>query len=83
MIVKMKTTFNMEKINTRCDATISIIGEKPKDKPYVQVQFINNKDSSGKLYLKNKGLEKFAINILKSLNSNKLKNEKQNYKNRK
>lgn len=45
---------------------IKIIGAAPKDKPYVVIE---NHD----LFIKDKDLERFAINILKALKSKHLK----------
>ncbi len=50
--------------------TIKIIGEEPKYIPYVSISLPDNK---GNLFIKDKDLERFAVNILKALKSKHLK----------
>lgn len=50
------------------DCKISINGQAPNDSPYASI------DIKGKYYfIKDRDLERFAVNVLKALNSKKLK----------
>ncbi len=76
----MKTQFELEEYK-RCNeitgGTINIIGNAPKWKSYVEIT-VYHKNKEGKidhrdLFIKDKDLERFAVNILKALNSKHLK----------
>jgi hypothetical protein len=72
---KMKTIFELE---VPCSdnkngwattfETIKIIGEAPKDRPYVSISAEHHD-----LFIPDKDLERFAVNILKALKSKHLK----------
>lgn len=52
----------------------SIIGESPNHKPYVSIAVDGNELGKGcSAFIKDKDLERFAVNILKSLKSKRLK----------
>lgn len=61
----MKTEFELEDVMTT-KGTISIIGTRPKNSPYVSID-ITSKEPSVRTYIKDKDLERFAVNILKAL----------------
>ena len=65
----MKTEFELESAN-EVGGIAAIIGTAPKYKPYVSFEGPNIKQ---RLYIKDKDLERFAVNILKALKSDKLK----------
>lgn len=74
----MKTDFELELGNGDAGAghslQIKIIGTKPKHHPYVAVYGTTSKDTTKVTgWIADKDLEKFAVNILKSINSKKLK----------
>lgn len=50
--------------------TAHIIGQSPKNKPYVTIY--SDKDGDPR-FIKDKDLERFAINILKAIKSKRLK----------
>lgn len=67
----MKTEFELD--CHKADLTgsnIRIIGKHPKNKPYVS---INLPDDKGSLFILDKDIERFAVNILKSINSKHIK----------
>lgn len=72
-MAKMKTEFELETANpteigpTGCK--VKIIGQAPEHSSYVVINTAGNFD----YFIKDKDLERFAVNILKALNSNKLK----------
>lgn len=72
-MAKMKTEFVLEQMEglETYDSLVKakIIGQVPEDKPYVKFVFSGDDD----LYIKDKDLELFAINILKALKSKRLK----------
>lgn len=49
---------------------ISIIGQEPEHKPYVSINAYSNSEP---IFIKDKDLERFAINILRALKSKRLK----------
>lgn len=71
----MKTEFELDKPHYFLEAKIEIIGTAPEDRPYVSISLtrssVNWHDTS--LHIKDKDLERFAVNILKALKSDKLK----------
>lgn len=72
----MKTVFQLEKYDDKGKAiktlnSISIIGMKPEYRSYLSVLF-----NDDRLFLSDKDMEKFAVNILKALNSKHLKQSK-------
>lgn len=52
--------------------TAIIIGQSPENKPYVNIEVIDKDDNRLLLGIKDKDLERFAVNILKALGSKKL-----------
>lgn len=52
---------------------IRIIGKTPEDKPYVNIEFYDSGNYYHCIGVKDKDLERLAVNILKALNSKKLK----------
>lgn len=54
-------------------STAVIIGQSPENKPYVNIELIDRDNARFLLGIKDKDLERFAVNILKALNSPKLK----------
>jgi hypothetical protein len=72
----MKTQFDFEKLNTDWLGRACIIGHAGNDEaPYVVIQFSRYKtyQKMEQLYISDKDLERFAVNILKALKSKKLK----------
>jgi len=66
----MKKVFKLEHANKApSQVYISIVGEAPESKPYVTI--IN--DDLAPLFIPDKDLERFAVNILKALKSKRLK----------
>lgn len=70
----MKTEFDLMVPNPSGDRasgfTIKIIGKEPNNKPYVAIDFMHH---NGVYIIPDKDLERFAVNILKALKSDKLK----------
>lgn len=70
----MKTEFDLMVPQSSGDRksgfVLKIIGQEPKNKPYVSVDFMH---SGGVYVIPDKDLERFAVNILKALKSKKLK----------
>lgn len=70
-----KTEFELEVLEggpfQRAEALI--IGRSPADKPYVNIDLVNGVGKRIELGIKDRDLERFAVNILKALNSPKLK----------
>lgn len=67
----MKTVFELDCHRAELKgSTIAIIGKKPRYKPYVSITLPGK---LGSIFIEDKDLERFAVNILKSLNSKKLK----------
>lgn len=65
---KLEYSSTMEsKIKVSPTAKIMIIGQAPKDRPYVAI------DADSSFFIQDRDLELFAINILKALQSKKLK----------
>jgi len=54
---------------------MNIIGKRPNDRPYLSVTFCNEKGQFAYAWMKDKDLERFAVNILKALKSKKLNHE--------
>jgi len=77
----MKTEFELDILNNpniTKRATANIIGTSPKFRPYLKVT-VSETDTNQELfgiYVQDKDLERFAVNILKSLKSDKLKSDK-------
>lgn len=74
----MKTTFELEFPDSQVrvhgiKGEASIIGESPNHKPYVSISITTNKPCNPSAFIKDKDLERFAVNILKALKSKKLK----------
>lgn len=69
----MKTEFELENLSSNesslITGNIKIMGAKPKSSPYVVIEV----KEIPYLFIKDKDLELFAINILKALNSKRLK----------
>jgi|CXWL01.1.fsa_nt_gi hypothetical protein len=77
----MKTEFELDEYKRAkgemTGGSIYIIGKLPKWKPYIAIK-VYHKNAEGKvdhrgLFIKDKDIEKFAVNILKSIGSKKLK----------
>lgn len=67
----MKTTFNLDAHKADfTGSTINIVGKSPDNKVYVSIILSNN---MGALFIEDKDLERFAVNILKSIDSKHLK----------
>jgi len=77
----MKTEFELDTMLTHIvgykngtgNAKAKIIGKAPKHKTYVAIAVTNDKNTLADLYIKDKDLEKFAINILTAIGSKRLK----------
>ena len=54
-------------------AKASIIGKAPEHKPFVAITVCNAENTLADLYIKDKDLERFAVNILKAMKSKRLK----------
>lgn len=68
----LKTKFDLDRGAGLQIATASIVRDRPKSTPFVNIKFVNG---AGKVYfanVANADLERFAVNILKALGSNKL-----------
>lgn len=67
----MKTKFELDKNTADPGVTgvINIIGRRPDDAPYVSITFRKHAEL---LWIKDKDLERFAVNILKALKSKRL-----------
>lgn len=69
----MKTEFTLEQMQGaetwNSFTQIKIIGKAPEHKPYVVITSGSDDD----LFIKDEDLERFAVNILKALNSKRLK----------
>jgi hypothetical protein len=50
-------------------AKVSIIGQAPEDAPYLSLKVYQSSDP---IFIQDKDLERFAVNILKALKSKKL-----------
>lgn len=69
----MKTEFELEVLEeSSLYGRAFIIGEYPKHLPYLKIE-VCDKEHEHNLCIKDKDLERFAVNILKALKSNKLK----------
>lgn len=68
----MKTKFNLDYSLGVENATAQIIGLKPERKPYVSIE-ITRLGLTTSVFVNDKDLELFAVNILKALKSKKLK----------
>lgn len=67
----MKTEFFLDSDDAEhTGSNIKIIGHAPKHRPYVSVNISNQRHS---LFIEDKDLERFAVNILKALKSKRLK----------
>ena len=67
----MKTEFILESGDAEhTGSTIKIVGKAPKHNPYVSINIKNQKHS---LFIEDKDLERFALNILKSIKSKHIK----------
>ena len=65
----MKTEFELDFHSANLiGSKIFLIGKEPKDKPYVSISVT----TGGYLFVKDKDLEKLAVNILKAIRSKKL-----------
>lgn len=68
----MKRKFRLEHSEKRMSSYfIEIIGQSPKDKPYVSIQ-----DDVQQFFIPDEDLERFAVNVLKALKSKHLKSSK-------
>lgn len=67
---KRKTEFKLEWASKTIvpDVTIKIIGQQPDEIPYVSINCF-----SEPIFIPDKDLERFAVNILKAIKSKKLK----------
>lgn len=66
----MKTEFELETGSEMLkNSKIKIIGERPNHKPYVSILA----EAKETFFIKDKDLERFAVNILKALKSKRLK----------
>jgi hypothetical protein len=72
----MKTTFDLDShLADLSGSTIQIVGKSPDHKPYVRIELprLENVTSSNTcLFIEDKDLERFAINILKAIKSKAL-----------
>lgn len=74
----MKTEFELDFPDSQVrvhgvKGVASIIGEEPGNKPYVSISITTSKPCNPSAFIKDKDLERFAVNILKALKSKKLK----------
>jgi len=73
----MKTEFKLDShLADLSGSTISIIGKSVDSKPYVRIELpeLHNLTSRNTcLFIEDKDLERFAVNILKALKSKRLK----------
>jgi hypothetical protein len=68
-----KTEFELERSAGLQIAEAKIIGNAPEDKPYLSIRFVTGVGKTFVANLEGRDLERFAVNILKALESNKLK----------
>lgn len=70
----MKTHFQCDSLSGTRNLLLNIIGKKPNDKPYVRISSTSEDgEHSISGCVRDKDLERFAVNILKSIGSKKLK----------
>lgn len=72
-----KTKFDLDRGAGLQIATASIVRDRPKSTPFVNIKFVNG---AGKVYFANVAhadLERFAVNILKALGSKKILSEQE------
>lgn len=75
-MARYKENFELEDgSGKKITGSILIVGHKPKFKPYVTIKLYraNEKEEHKHGFIKDKDLERFAVNILKALQSKKLK----------
>ncbi len=74
----MKTKFELDVLMGDKKATANIIGKLPKYKPYLAITYGDGVMINGGnvICVKDKDLEKLAVNILKAIKSKKLKTHK-------
>lgn len=74
----MKTEFKLDShLADLSGSSIKIVGTRPKNKPYVRIsmpEFNNLTSRNNCLFIYDKDLERFAVNILKALKSKKPNN---------
>lgn len=65
----MKREFDLDPIGTPNiqAASAIIVGQKPQNKPYVNIDILGAEGKRTVVGLKDKDLERFAVNILKAL----------------
>lgn len=72
-----KTQFELEGLGGDCSGAIEIVGARPEHKPYVVINLTSNLKNGATILrtaeINRPDLERFAVNILKALNSKKLK----------
>ncbi len=76
----MKTEFQLDShLADLSRSKISIVGTKPDSKPYVRIELPNLENVTSTntcLFILDKDLERFAVNILKALKSKYLNTQK-------
>ncbi len=71
---KYKKDFELDVLTGDCGAKALIIGENTEDTiAYFKIEVDRKADFNFSACIKDKDLERFAVNILRALNSNKLK----------
>jgi hypothetical protein len=72
---KLKTTFILEKNEAYPDfrGVVNIIGKEPENEPYLSITYQESGHEVVSGWMADKDLERFAVNILKCLNSKLLK----------
>lgn len=69
----MKTEFELDVLSRPIKAKATIIGRSPKNWPYAKIENTTHRCGHFSACIKDKDLERFAVNILKALKSKKLK----------
>lgn len=74
---KLKTTFITAKSSCyhNQDGIINIIGSMPENRPYLSITIQEDGNEIAHTWVEDKDLERLAVNILKCLNSKRLKNK--------
>lgn len=71
--MKIKFDLDYNSAYPKLTGVINIIGKNPVNPPYLSISFHKKGNQVAHGWVKDKDLERLAVNILKALNSKKLK----------